>query len=159
MSIYGIAQYVFGWDTQNAWIDEEMFENATMRAYSTMENPNVLGEYLLLLIPLCAFLFITSSAKTIQKWFWLLAAGAGTLCMVLTQSRGCWIGLFLAAAIFVTFYNGKLWGRLPFILLAMPFVVPKRRKSGRLLHLIQGIYMAWNSLYAARFLDWRNRYG
>ena len=125
VSIYGIAQYVFGWDTQNAWIDEEMFENATMRAYSTMGNPNVLGEYLLLLIPLCMFLFIKSSAKTLQKWFWLVAAGAGTLCMVLTQSRGCWIGLFLAAAIFVTFYNGKLWGLLPFLLLALPFVLPQ----------------------------------
>ena len=36
VSLYGIVQYVFGWNTANAWIDEKMFEEATMRAYSTL---------------------------------------------------------------------------------------------------------------------------
>jgi O-antigen ligase len=125
VSIYGIAQYVFGWNTQNAWIDEEMFEDATMRAYSTMENPNVLGEYLLLVIPLSIFLVINSSFKTLEKWFYMGTVAASTLCMVLTQSRGCWIGLFVAAVIFITFYNGRLWGLLPFAILALPFVLPQ----------------------------------
>ena len=125
VSIYGIAQYVFGWNTSNAWIDEEMFENATMRAYSTMENPNVLGEYLLLIIPLSAFLMIKAKFNSIEKLFWLGTLAAGTLCMVLTQSRGCWIGLFVAAILFVTFYNGKLWGLLPFLILALPFILPQ----------------------------------
>lgn len=125
VSLYGIAQYVFGWNTSNAWIDEEMFENATMRAYSTMENPNVLGEYLLLLIPITAFLVLKSSFKSLEKWFWSGALAAGVVCMVLTQSRGCWIGLFVSVIIFVTFYNGKLWGLLPLLILALPFVLPK----------------------------------
>ncbi len=125
VSLYGIAQYVFGWNTSNAWIDEEMFENATMRAYSTMENPNVLGEYLLLIVPITAFLMLKSSFKSLEKWFWLGALAAGTLCMVLTQSRGCWIGLFVSVIIFVTFYNGKLWGLLPLLVLALPFVLPQ----------------------------------
>ena len=125
VSIYGILQYVFGWNTSNAWIDEEMFENATMRVYSTMENPNVLGEYLLLVIPLSAFLMLKSSFKSLEKWFWLGTLAASTLCMVLTQSRGCWIGLFVAIIIFVTFYNGKLWGLLPLVFLALPFIIPQ----------------------------------
>lgn len=125
VSIYGIMQYVFGWNTSNAWIDEEMFENATMRVYSTMENPNVLGEYLLFVIPLSAFLMLKSSFKSLEKWFWLGTLAASTLCMVLTQSRGCWIGLFVAIIIFVTFYNGKLWGLLPLVFLALPFIIPQ----------------------------------
>ena len=125
VSLYGIAQYVFGWDTANAWIDEEMFESATMRAYSTMENPNVLGEYLLFIVPLSAFLMIKSKFNTLEKWFWMGTLAASTLCMVLTQSRGCWIGLFAAVIVFVTFYNGKLWGILPFLLLALPFILPQ----------------------------------
>lgn len=125
VSIYGIAQYFLGWNTQNAWIDEEMFESATMRAYSTMENPNVLGEYLLLAIPLSIFLVLNSGFKTLEKWFFMGTAAAGTLCMILTQSRGCWIGLFVTAVIFVTFYNGRLWGLLPFAILALPFVLPQ----------------------------------
>ncbi|MBQ6908136.1 MAG: O-antigen ligase family protein, partial [Clostridia bacterium] len=125
VSIYGIMQYVFGWNTSNAWIDEEMFENATMRVYSTMENPNVLGEYLLFVIPLSAFLMLKSSFKSLEKWFWLGTLAASTLCMVLTQSRGCWIGLFVAIIIFVNFYNGKLWGLLPLVFLALPFIIPQ----------------------------------
>lgn len=125
VSLYGIAQYMFGWNTSNAWIDEEMFENATMRAYSTMENPNVLGEYLLLIVPLSAFLMLKSSFKSLEKWFWLGTLAVSAVCMVLTQSRGCWIGLFLSAVVFVTFYNGKLWGLLPLLFLVLPFVLPQ----------------------------------
>ncbi|MBR4173688.1 MAG: O-antigen ligase family protein [Clostridia bacterium] len=125
VSLYGIAQYLFGWNTSNAWIDEEMFENATMRAYSTMENPNVLGEYLLLVIPLSAFLMLKASFKSLEKWFYMGTFAASTLCMLLTQSRGCWIGLFVSVILFVTFYNGKLWGLVPLFLLLLPFVLPQ----------------------------------
>ena len=125
VSIYGILQYIFGWNTSNAWIDEEMFEDSTMRAYSTMGNPNVLGEYLLLVIPLAAFLFLNSSAKVLEKMIWLASAGLCTVCMIFTQSRGCWIGLIAAVTIFVTFYKGKLWGALPILILALPFVLPQ----------------------------------
>ncbi len=123
VSIYGVCQYVFGWNTSNAWIDEEMFEEATMRAYSTMENPNVLGEYLLLIVPLSAA-FMIKGAKFKEKAFYAIIFLLSALCMVFTQSRGCWLGLILAAAIFVTFYNGRLWGFLPIILLLLPFVIP-----------------------------------
>ena len=90
-----------------------------------MENPNVLGEYLLLAIPLSIFLVLNSGFKTLEKWFFMGTAAAGTLCMILTQSRGCWIGLFVTAVIFVTFYNGRLWGLLPFAILALPFILPQ----------------------------------
>ena len=125
VSLYGVLQYVFGWNTSNAWIDEDMFEDATMRAYSTMENPNVLGEYLLFVIPLSVFLMLNKGAKWLEKFFWFATAAVCALCMIFTQSRGCWIGLFAAFAIFITFYNGKLWGLLPFAILALPFVLPQ----------------------------------
>lgn len=125
VALYGILQYVFGWNTSNAWIDEEMFEEATMRAYSTMENPNVLGEYLLLLIPLAAIFMLKKGSGVFERIVYGGVFLLGALCMVFTQSRGCWLGLILAAAIFVTFYNGKLWALAPIVLLALPFVIPE----------------------------------
>ena len=124
VSLYGVMQYIFGWNTSNAWIDENMFEEATMRAYSTMENPNVLGELLLLTVPLTA-VFMIRACKFRERLFYTAAFLTGVLCMVFTQSRGCWLGLMLAAAVFVTFYNGKLWGLLPAVLLILPFVIPQ----------------------------------
>lgn len=124
VSLYGVLQYVFGWNTSNAWIDENMFEEATMRAYSTMENPNVLGELLLLSIPLTA-VFMIKAEKMREKLFYIAVFLISVLCMVFTQSRGCWLGLMLCAVVFVTFYNGKLWGLLPIVLLILPFVIPE----------------------------------
>jgi len=125
VAVYGILQYVLGWNTSNAWIDEEMFEEATMRAYSTMENPNVLGEYLLLLIPLAAIFVLKKGSSALERVAYAGVFLLGGLCMIFTQSRGCWLGLILAAAVFVTFYNGKLWALAPLVLLALPFVIPE----------------------------------
>ncbi len=125
VALYGIMQYAFGWTTSNAWIDEEMFEDSTMRVYSTLGNPNVLGEYLLLVLPTAAVYMLKYKWKEISKWaygamFLLLA-----LCLVLTQSRGCWIGFFISVFIFATFYEGKWWGLIPIVLCILPFIVPQ----------------------------------
>lgn len=125
VSLYGVLQYIFGWNTTNAWIDEEMFEEATMRAYSTMENPNVLGEYLLLLIPLAAVFFLKRGSGAWERVFYIGVFLVGALCMIFTQSRGCWLGLILAAAVFVTFYNGRLWALFPLALAALVFLMPQ----------------------------------
>ena len=125
VAAYGLMQYVFGWTTSNAWIDETMFEEDTMRVYSTLANPNVLGEYLLLVLPVCAVMFVKYKANTWAKWVYLAIFGVLGLCLVLTQSRGCWIGFMISAVIFVTFYEGRLWGLIPLLLCALPFIVPE----------------------------------
>lgn len=125
VALYGVMQYVFGWTTSNAWIDETMFEESTMRVYSTLANPNVLGEYLLLVLPVCAALFLKYKANTWTKWVYIAMFLVLALCLVLTQSRGCWIGFMAAAAIFVTFYEGRLWGIIPLLLCIVPFIIPE----------------------------------
>ena len=125
VALYGIAQYVFGWTTENAWIDETMFEEDTMRVYSTLGNPNVLGEYLLLAIPLSAIFMVYYKKDTIAKWFYGASFIVLIGCLVLTQSRGCWLGFFLAAIIFVCFYNGKLWAAAIALLALVPFLIPQ----------------------------------
>ena len=53
VSVYGICQYVFGWGYQSeAWVDSDMFGDITFRVTATLENPNMLGQYLILAIPL-----------------------------------------------------------------------------------------------------------
>ncbi len=109
VAAYGIIQYAFGLDMdKQVWIDEAMFSDIKMRAFSTLENPNVLGEYLLLIIPVAvAFMWF-------KKGVWPKIAYAGItgvllLCLVLTMSRGCWVGLLIAMAIYITFVDGRYW--------------------------------------------------
>lgn len=96
-----------------------------MRVYSTLANPNVLGEYLLLVIPSALVFFLKDKAKSLSKWVYLGISGIMLICLILTQSRGCWLGFMATAAIFITFYEGRLWGLVPLVLCAMPFVMPQ----------------------------------
>ncbi len=125
VALYGIMQYIFGWTTSNSWIDEEMFEDSAMRVYSTLGNPNVLGEYLLLVLPVAAVFMLKDRWKELSKWTYGAMFLVLALCLVLTQSRGCWIGFMVSVAIFVTFYEGKWWGLIPVVICILPFVVPQ----------------------------------
>ncbi len=121
--LYGLAQYVFGWDTTQAWMDEEMFEDIKMRIYSTLENPNVLGEYILLVLPVTIGLMWTRKSL-LQKVVYGCSAVAMFLALILTFSRGCWLGLIGAAVVFITFAAGKLWGFALIGLPVLPMVLP-----------------------------------
>jgi len=125
VAAYGIMQYLFGWTTENAWIDETMFAGETMRVYSTLGNPNVLGEYLLLALPVCAVLMLTIDRKQLSKWFFAVIFAVLAVCLILTQSRGCWLGFILGAVIFISFWNGKLWGLALLALCVLPWIVPE----------------------------------
>lgn len=122
--LYGVYQYVFGVSGANAWLDEEMFEGISMRVYSTLENPNVLGEYILLVLPICIAL-LWRAEKPISKLFYLVLAAVCFGTLILTFSRGCWIAIMVAAAIYVTFVCGKLWGLVLLALPILPFVIPE----------------------------------
>ena len=105
-------------------MDEEMFEDIKMRIYSTLENPNVLGEYILLVLPLAVGLMWTKKG-VLAKLFYLGAAAVMFVALILTFSRGCWIGLMLSAAIFITLVAGKLWGLGLIALPIIPIVLPE----------------------------------
>ena len=124
VAAYGIIQYIFkiGMESQ-VWLDEQMFSDIKMRAFSTLENPNVLGEYLLLVIPV-AIAYFWSSKKPLVKAGYLGASAVLLLCMILTMSRGCWVSLLIAAAVYITFVNGRYWILAVVAMFILPFVLP-----------------------------------
>ncbi len=122
--VYGIMQYVFGWNVNQAWIDEEMFEDIKMRIYSTLENPNVLGEYILLVLP-ATIALMWKKQKVFAKFVYGTMAAVMGVALILTFSRGCWIGIMVSAATFVTFAAGKLWGLLLIVLPIIPMILPE----------------------------------
>lgn len=124
VSFYGILQYIFRWGYQSAaWVDSDMFSGIEFRVPSTLENPNMLGQYLLLTIPLGGACLL--GAKTWGKRiFYLCCCAIMALCMILTFSRGAWLALLFAGAIFVLFLNPRLILLAPFALIALYFVLP-----------------------------------
>ena len=123
-AVYGLYQYKYGDLYSQAWLDTDMFEDIKMRVYSTFENPNVYGEYLILAIPI--IISLMWEEKEIAKKLMLLAAlGITMLAMVLTFSRGCWLGAMFAIALLAVMIDRRFIILGILALMAMPFVLPE----------------------------------
>ena len=105
VAIYGILQFLSPSTFATAWLDADMFDFA-MRVYSTLANPNVLGTYFLLVIPL-AFAGLLISRTNQGRLYFLVTAGLMCVCLVLTYSRGAYLGLLFAAAVFLVLLDRR----------------------------------------------------
>lgn len=123
VSLYGIYQNFYGNNLGHAWLDEEMFSDITVRVYSTLENPNVLGEYLILLIPICGAM-IYGSQRLLARFYYFSVMCCAGLCLIFTQSRGCWVGLILAAVVFAFLVDKKLVALGIIALMFAPMILP-----------------------------------
>lgn len=98
VSAYGLYQNFFG-EISTIWQDVTVFSEISGRVVSTFENPNVLGEYLILLFPVTLAMMI--SAKTANERFaFFFAAGLNAVCLIFTWSRGAWLGFLIATVLF-----------------------------------------------------------
>lgn len=99
LGIYGVYQFIFGAPMDEAWIDKNFASNIT-RVYSAFGNPNVYGEYLVLVLPVIFALFHTTEKKAL-KIFYLLVLGLGAGNVLMTLSRGSMLSLAIAMFIVV----------------------------------------------------------
>ena len=91
MSIYGLRQHFYGATELATWVDPESGLSGTTRIYSYLRNPNLYGGFLVPLLPLGIVAIVYW-----PLWGWKLLAGVATImnlgCLLLTYSRGAWIG-------------------------------------------------------------------
>jgi len=106
VSAYGMLQFLFPdiAGGASAWLDDEMFD--FRRVYSTLANPNVLGTYFLLVIPL-TFAGMLISKTNIGRLYFFGTAGLMCLCLLLTYSRGAYLGILFAAAVFLVLLDRR----------------------------------------------------
>ncbi|MGQ9825108.1 MAG: O-antigen ligase family protein [Desulfotomaculales bacterium] len=99
----GYAVYVYYTGTSvtelgKIWIDPNTNPDVKNRAYAVFDNPNLLAHYVVLTFPLLLGALFNARRLT-ERVFFLAAAALSGLCLVLTFSRGGWLGF--AAAVFV----------------------------------------------------------
>lgn len=106
----GLCQYLSG-QIDTTWTDTELFEELSIRIYGTFANPNVFGEFLLLVIP-----FAVGMTIYFKEWKYkivcLLISVISFITLALTYSRGCYAGIAVTAVIFLWMYNKKILGAL-----------------------------------------------
>ncbi|MFB2972517.1 IctB family putative bicarbonate transporter [Aerosakkonema sp. BLCC-F183] len=100
VSVYGLRQSFFGATALATWVDPESPLAKTTRVYSYLGNPNLLAGYLL---PATAL-----SLAAVFAWRgWVCKALATTMfilnsaCLILTFSRGGWIGFVVLLFVFL----------------------------------------------------------
>lgn len=119
-ALYGLYQNFFG-TLATTWQDVDMFSQIEGRVVSTFENPNVLAEYLIMMLPLMLVAVILSK-KPRARFALLLATAATGGCLVYTWSRGAWLGFLIGMLIFLLLYSKKTLTALLLCLLGVPFL-------------------------------------
>ena len=74
------------------WSDANSVARGTVRIYSSLDNPNLLGGYLLPILPLAAVALLRWRTLP-RRLFALLSLVLGIVALVLTYSRGAWMGM------------------------------------------------------------------
>ena len=99
VSVYGIYQNYFG-ELSAKWQDIGMFPEIRGRVVSLFDNPNVLGEFLILIFPITLALMATAK-NSYERFFLFMSSLLNCLCLVFTWSRGAWIGCIVATLLFL----------------------------------------------------------
>lgn len=120
MALWGFCQVVRPPHVEESWVDPTI-QGELVRVFASMGNPNYLGEYMALYLPLGLALWLQHPKRQIELAVPLLMMAA---VLLLTGSRGAWLALLVAGVIFVLMRAGR-WS--VFLLmggLAAPVVLP-----------------------------------
>lgn len=124
VGLYAILQRIKGVPVNPAQTDLVVNVGMPGRVYSTMENPNNLGQILIMLIPFYAAV-ILASESFIKR---LIMVGMGIpplMALALTYSRSSWVGFAVTFFMFVLLINWRYTPLFAFVGLAMIPVLPK----------------------------------
>lgn len=111
-SMTGLRQLYGDGSELARWADPNSVADGTVRIYSTLDNPNLLAGYLLALLPL-ALAALLRWQRPARRLFALAALVLGIAALVLTYSRGAWMGLVAAAGVSLLLLAGRLTRRWP----------------------------------------------
>ncbi len=144
--LFGIYQYVHlsNIDAMD-WVDPEQFPLLRRRMYSTLQNPNLFGEYLMMLLGLLM------PAVLREKKGRMIYISLGVLfffCMLLTYSRGIWVSF----ACMVLFLGVVVERRLLFSLLAIPGVL--FFYQGEIAHRLWSLFSTDDTSVSLRYALW-----
>lgn len=113
--IYGFLQYANAAHmaadmTAQSWVDPQRFPLLRRRMYSTLENPNLLAAYLLMMISLLTAFCLRESEKR-RKYIFAIILVVLLVCLALTYCRGAWVSLG-AIVLGLTLFYDKRFGLL-----------------------------------------------
>lgn len=99
VALGGLWQHFFG-NVAVAYLDVSLFSDLGGRVYATWENPNMLAEHLILILPLI-LCRVANSKRLLRGFGHVLCFAIVIACLVFTWSRGAWLGALISLVIFL----------------------------------------------------------
>ncbi|GBF35372.1 O-antigen polymerase [Desulfocucumis palustris] len=107
LALIGILQYIIGVEMPAGWVDQAEAGVRT-RVFSIVTSPNVLGSFLILIIPVTISRIINLKGNLPGRLFYAACLAAMLACLVFTYSRGAWLALAGGLALYSLLYSPKM---------------------------------------------------
>ena len=119
-SIIGVLEYFFG-DVSTGWLDTNYFGDIRGRVVSLFDNSNVLAFYLVMVFPFAIDLVSRCKSKR-EKFLARFSVLSIVLCVIFTWSRGAWLGLIVAALLYMIIKTKKIIKAILAFCLSIPIL-------------------------------------
>ncbi len=149
VAVHGVYQYVIGVEIPTTWLDAAESSVRT-RVFSIVGSPNVLGSFLVLLIPVTLSQLFSARSRQ-QKLYYILCLLPMCLSLVFTYSRGAWLAMAGAFVIYGMIYNWRILLALFATAFAAPRLIPGI--SSRIGYMLSPAYIL-SSTRAGRVARW-----
>ena len=128
LALHGIYQYIVAVPIPASWMTHTETAVRT-RVYSIFGSPNIMGDFMVMVAPMCAGL-----AYCVKDTKWKIAAWIGTILMcfacLFTMSRASWVAMAIAVVIFVLLVDRRLLALLAVVGVGACFVPFVRTRIG-----------------------------
>lgn len=148
VALHGVYQYIIGVQIPSSWVDST--ESIRTRVFSIVGSPNVLGSFLVMMIPITVSQVLTAQGR-LQKYFYVICLVPMVLSLMFTYSRGAWLAMIGAFFIYGLIYNWRILLPLSAVGLAALKLIPGI--SSRLDYMFSLAYML-SSARAGRIARW-----
>jgi len=99
-ALLGIFQYFFA-ERELLWVDASRFSSLGSRVCATYSNPNFLALFLVLSLPFFLGIIFNKCHRAWIRSLAMLGFSAVCLCLILTWTRGAWLGAAGEVAVFL----------------------------------------------------------
>ncbi|MFZ3580228.1 O-antigen ligase family protein [Virgibacillus sp. DJP39] len=120
VGVYGILQHYY-----LAVMTGEQVESSFVRSWSTFDNPNYFGTYLVILMILAMTLFLSAKKLGESFIYWVIVSTL-FLAILFTATRGAWIGEFsgmIILTVLLVWKRRDIWRKWTFLVLSLFFLL------------------------------------
>jgi len=148
VALHGVYQYIIGVPIPSHWVDSA--ESVRTRVFSIVGSPNVLGSFLVLVIPITISQLLSATSR-LWRYGYALCLVPMVLSLFFTYSRGAWLAMAGALLIYSLLYNWRILLALAAAVYAAPKAIPGI--AARIGYLLSPAYLL-SSARAGRIARW-----